>query len=655
MKSVTIAKTIGVAAAMGAFHMIADLPRTGSHMAEYYQGQIGDDDQDLYVPPFDPREMVGSVAHHELALASPLLYGLSEMPRHASMQEQCSRSGATYWAQDAPRLPERVRSHPFPSPVDGINPLPYNLVIPRDASPDGWWASDRPAIEPNPWAGESSQSALTSEGRPEYDPVSFRPHAPWEDWHRAACFDCLGGCSPNFPGYGNPKADGIALCDIESFPDPDAEQLREKSTPEMRIKPEPGVESVACTPSSRPPTGSSISVPDEDTADSSILDDDDDRIMGNDVRDEDVSDYTPTAPPKRSPRRGPAHAVTANPHQSKRPGRARNPTAFPSKPTAKITKRLSAPKTLAPTPSASRLTSSKRGSVTCPQCPQRAGIYPSESALHKHTLASHTRPFICTFRRYGCPSTFGSKNEWKRHVSSQHLRLGIYRCDMDKCVPQESKPSHRRKLSSASHADGRPAAGKSGSYNDFNRKDLFTQHVRRMHGSAISASGNGMDASEETLERIQKRCWKKLRETPPASICGICPHVKIVPPAAGDAGQDRGPPASWEGSNSWDVRMEHVGRHLEKGEGDGKEDEDEGLREWMVRERLLTPSRTGGWVVVGCGGRKRGKGAGTEVGGKFGMESAIGTRGDVRPAAGPENDGDLDADGDDMDYTASGE
>lgn len=623
-------------------------------MAEYYHGQMRDDDQDLYVSPFDPLEMVGSAPPHELALASPLPYDLPELPRYASMQEQYSRWGPTYWASDAPRLPERVRSHPFPSSYDGINPLPYNLVIPRDASPEGWWAIDRPTLDQNPSAGESSQSALTSEGKPEFDPASFRPAPPWKDWHPAARVAYWESYSPSFPGYDSPKADGIALCDIEPSQDLDAEKLLEKSTPEMRIKPEYGVQSAPFTPSYRPSTGSSSGVPDEETAASSILDDDDDRIRENEVPDEDVSDYTPTAPSKRPLRRGPSHSATATSQSSKRPARARNPTVVAPKSTTRITKRVAAPKTLAPTPSAPRPTSSKRGNnVTCPQCPQCAGIYHSESALHKHTLASHTRPFICTFRRYGCPSTFGSKNEWKRHVSSQHLLLGIYRCDMDKCVPQESKLSHRRKSSSASHADGRPAVGTSGSHNDFNRKDLFTQHVRRMHGSAISASGNGMDASEKTLERIQKRCWRKLRDTPPTSTCGICPHVKMVSPPAGEAGPDRSPTTAWEGPGSWDDRMEHVGRHLEKGEGDGKEDEDEGLRAWMVRERLLMPTRAGGWVVVGCGGRKRGKGAGAEVGGKSGRGPAIETKADGGPAVDQGSDGDLDGDCDDMDYTAS--
>ncbi|KAL8993682.1 MAG: hypothetical protein Q9169_006159, partial [Polycauliona sp. 2 TL-2023] len=71
---------------------------------------------------------------------------------------------------------------------------------------------------------------------------------------------------------------------------------------------------------------------------------------------------------------------------------------------------------------------------TYPHCTQ---TFPSASALSKHVLSIHTRPFTCSFARYGCKSTFGAKNEWKRHVSSIHLSLGIYRCDVvgTACTP----------------------------------------------------------------------------------------------------------------------------------------------------------------------------------------------------------------------------
>lgn len=626
--------------------MISDRPPIGLHMAEYHQSQTGDDGLD--VPPFNPQDFTVSLApHHELALSS-----LSEMQRYPSVPEECSRLAAVYWGTDTLRPLERVRSHPFPSPFDGLNPLPYNLAIPRDASPDGWWAGDRPAIEHDPSAGGSSQSARTSEDYPEMDLEPYRHHARWGGWP-APYLDYVGGCSPRVRAYDSPQDSGVSLCEIEPFQDVDTEKLSGRAEPEMKIQHHPFIESAPSTGIFRPPTGSSVGAPDAETVSSSIPDEDDDRIMEDDIRDEDGSDYTPTTPPpKRSPRRGSSHSAmvtaTATVPQPKRPVRSRNLTTGLTKPGAKVTKRNSAPKALAPTPSSTaRLASAKRSNVTGPRCPQCAGTYQSESALHKHTLASHTRPFICTFRRYGCPSTFGSKNEWKRHVSSQHLRLGIYRCDMDKCVPQEAKPSHRRKSSSASQADGRAGPGKAGSHNDFNRKDLFTQHVRRMHASAVAASGNGLDASEESLEVIRQRCWQPLRETPPRSVCGICPHVRTAPPSAGGAGPDRSPPSVWDGAGTWDERMEHVGRHLEKGEGDGEEDEDVGLREWMLAQGLLTPNGPGRWLVVGCGGRKRVKGVGAEVGGRMGMGWGIGTRRDVASPAGHGSVEDMDGDYDD--------
>lgn len=47
--------------------------------------------------------------------------------------------------------------------------------------------------------------------------------------------------------------------------------------------------------------------------------------------------------------------------------------------------------------------------------------------------------------------------------------------------------------------------------------------------------------------------------------------------------------------------MEHVGKHLEKGETE--EAEDAGLRQWMADEGLLV-KKGGKWQVVGCGSRR---------------------------------------------------
>lgn len=172
------------------------------------------------------------------------------------------------------------------------------------------------------------------------------------------------------------------------------------------------------------------------------------------------------------------------------------------------------------------------------------------------------RSFPCPLSQYGCKSTFVSKNEWKRHVSTQHVKLGFWRCDM--CLPNDPQNP---------------------SYNDFNRKDLFTQHLRRMHQNHpltidISPSGIVMkdgkpEISEEAIAEHQKRCFIVLRRNPELSQCLFCPK-------------------SFNGVGGWDERMEHVGAHMER---DRKDDravpaceewrEDPLLQEYYVQEGLI--------------------------------------------------------------------
>jgi hypothetical protein len=42
-------------------------------------------------------------------------------------------------------------------------------------------------------------------------------------------------------------------------------------------------------------------------------------------------------------------------------------------------------------------------------------------------MKRHTRPYGCTFPN--CTKTFGSKNDWKRHETSQHYQHEAWRCD----------------------------------------------------------------------------------------------------------------------------------------------------------------------------------------------------------------------------------
>ncbi|OAA50233.1 Zinc finger, C2H2-like protein [Cordyceps fumosorosea ARSEF 2679] len=160
--------------------------------------------------------------------------------------------------------------------------------------------------------------------------------------------------------------------------------------------------------------------------------------------------------------------------------------------------------------------------------------FKDSSSLRKHIAAAHTRPFPCAFHFAGCTSTFGSKNEWKRHITSQHLCLQYYRCS----------------LCSQNPVDGKG--------NDFNRKDLFTQHLRRMHAPlevkralAQDDSGRHQSEWESYVRDMQTTCLIQRRHPPQRSSC--------PKPGCGN---------TFEGSSAWDEWTEHVGRHMETGEGD---------------------------------------------------------------------------------------
>ncbi|KAJ5937564.1 hypothetical protein N7454_003906 [Penicillium verhagenii] len=206
-----------------------------------------------------------------------------------------------------------------------------------------------------------------------------------------------------------------------------------------------------------------------------------------------------------------------------------------------------------------------------------------------------TRTFVCSFASYGCESTFVSKNEWKRHVTSQHLQLGFYRCDVGKCAQHQHTPSsplfstppsisaqsfmpaskYTSRSKSISNERGSTPPLQN-STNDFNRKDLFTQHHRRMHAPWLQAGHRRAPTEAEhgefeaSLEEVRQRCWHGLRTPPLQSHCGFCGEM-------------------FTGEGSWDVRMEHIGRHFERDDQSllGDEGEDLALREWGLQQGIL--------------------------------------------------------------------
>ena len=181
--------------------------------------------------------------------------------------------------------------------------------------------------------------------------------------------------------------------------------------------------------------------------------------------------------------------------------------------------------------------------------------------------ASHTRVFPCPLAPYGCPSSQGSKNEWKRHMNTQHMRPGVWRCDQ--CDSSNNK--------------------------DFNRKDLFSQHVKRMHAELLSPSehqhsstkkttrnkssaspNHDMVTDEEVLAAMAQRCYQQTRATPAESGCLFCDD-------------------KFSGKDTWDQRMEHVGKHLEMANKPGSAEStntatwrvDKGVENWMLKEGIL--------------------------------------------------------------------
>jgi hypothetical protein len=202
-----------------------------------------------------------------------------------------------------------------------------------------------------------------------------------------------------------------------------------------------------------------------------------------------------------------------------------------------------------------------------------------------------SRPFPCCFAQYNCNASFTSKNEWKRHISTKHIQLGFWRCDMCNPSPGLDHPV----------------------FNDFNRKDLFTQHLRRMHapnapsapgtpnpanptivmepppteaGSPTASSTAGLGTlSDDQILDIQKRCFRILRQPPQVSSCVFCSRV-------------------FSGPNSWEERLEHVGGHMERDRKNGTNclditswKEDDELRQYLVREGIVEQDQRGNWRI----------------------------------------------------------
>jgi hypothetical protein len=202
---------------------------------------------------------------------------------------------------------------------------------------------------------------------------------------------------------------------------------------------------------------------------------------------------------------------------------------------------------------------------------KRQGTHRRASSGSGNQRTSSGRAFPCPLANYGCAATFASKNEWKRHVATQHVKLGFWRCDL--C----------------------PAT--SSGHNDFNRKDLFTQHLKRMHRQHIvdrydpEKLASYADVShipdnelKEATEPLVSSCFRELRQAPTRCRCLFCEKV-------------------FKGSGAWENRMEHIAMHLERTKKSGCKlplvhewKEDEELENWLEQEGLIELNK-GTWQI----------------------------------------------------------
>ncbi|KAI5462434.1 hypothetical protein BGZ63DRAFT_403663 [Mariannaea sp. PMI_226] len=166
-------------------------------------------------------------------------------------------------------------------------------------------------------------------------------------------------------------------------------------------------------------------------------------------------------------------------------------------------------------------------SFICPQCPDT--LFDGASALKKHNKLEHKRAFPCIFQFAGCPDGFSNKNEWKRHVSTQHLNTYFWLCTNGSC-------RKTMKRNGKVYLTGR----------SFKRKDLFTQHVRRMHtpldpSDFPKSSKNQSSGPDAELISMQEGARHKRCPMPEFLHCNV-----------------RECSMEFTGDKAWDEHMEHL-------------------------------------------------------------------------------------------------
>ncbi|EFX03524.1 c2h2 finger domain containing protein [Grosmannia clavigera kw1407] len=135
-----------------------------------------------------------------------------------------------------------------------------------------------------------------------------------------------------------------------------------------------------------------------------------------------------------------------------------------------------------------------------------------QAKLKDHRKKESERPFVCLFAYAGCTSAFGNKNEWKRHVMAQHIMLTYWRCDDPRCERMRNNMGSCARNEGSSSSGTAYHASEQNNSGIFNRKDLFTQHVRRMHMSdTLKAVEKKYKKDQQQWEQAQAAAGKALK------------------------------------------------------------------------------------------------------------------------------------------------
>ncbi|CAI7650773.1 unnamed protein product [Penicillium pancosmium] len=192
----------------------------------------------------------------------------------------------------------------------------------------------------------------------------------------------------------------------------------------------------------------------------------------------------------------------------------------------------------------------KQEGFQCDLCPKRTRL---RCEMKKHQKR-HERPYGCTFPH--CAKSFGSKADWKRHESSQHLHITSWLCNSD------SDSQH------ASHSED--SSGSCGRI--FYREETYIQHLSQGHRIAKAKLKSTLSATRLDLAD-SRQFW-----------CGFCNRSIYLTPGV-------------TGAAALDERFNHIDvEHFKKGERGG---------DWCFPSSSRTRIQVGGGDDDGEGQRRK--------------------------------------------------